>query len=218
VLVVDNDGIVRHGLRALLAREGFDVAVATSAKAALRRLRSFAAEVVIMEADMPGMSGIEATRRLAEQTPSTAVLLFMIAADESLVLDAVRAGSAGLLLKDAPFEDITAGVRAVAAGKAVLDTRVAGVLVSAVRNAAAAADRRANPDGVQLSDREGELLELLAQGLNNATIGRRLFVSTSTVRNHVSRLLRKLAVDNRVQAAAYAARHGMLTNDDRAAA
>src|SRR5687768_590321 len=90
VLVVYDDGLVRRGLRALLAREGCEVADATSGEAALRRLRSFAAEVVLMDLDMPGMSGIEATRRLAREAPSAAVLLLLIAPDRERVLDAVR--------------------------------------------------------------------------------------------------------------------------------
>src|SRR5688572_19632976 len=110
VLVVDDDGIVRQKLRALLSRAGFDVAEATSGEAALRRVGSFAAEVVVIDADLPGVSGIEATRRLAQQAPAAGVLMLMVAAEPALVLDAVRAGSAGVLLKDATDEAIIAGV------------------------------------------------------------------------------------------------------------
>lgn len=216
VLVVNDDGLVRTGLRALLEREGFEVAAVASGEVALRRNRSFAAEVVIMDTNMPGMSGIEATRRLVQEAPATLVLTLAVAADNEHVLDAVRAGSSGYLLKDVESADIVAGVRAVAAGHAAIDPRVAGLLVAEVREIGRAAACEFRPRAVHLSAREREMLELLTRGLRNIEIGRRLYVSSSTVKSELSRLFAKVGVDNRVQAAAYAVRHGVAANDTRA--
>lgn len=140
VLVVDDDGIVRSGLRRLLETQGFEVVAVASGEAALHRIRSFAAEVVIMDTDMPGMSGIEATRRLVEKAPATSVLMLALAADNGRALDALRAGSSGYLLRDAESRDIVAAVRAVAAGDRAIDPRLAGVIEAEVREVRDAAD------------------------------------------------------------------------------
>jgi DNA-binding NarL/FixJ family response regulator len=120
VLVVDDHEGFRTGLAMLLEEHGFDAAEVASGEAALNRLRSFAADVVVMDLNMPGMSGIEATRRVLEQSPARAVLVLTGAGDEESVLGAVRAGAAGYLLKDAELHVIVAGIRAAAAGAARL--------------------------------------------------------------------------------------------------
>ncbi|WP_028060247.1 response regulator [Candidatus Solirubrobacter pratensis] len=218
VLVVDDDGGVRAGLRALLEQHGFEVAAEAGAEAALRRILSFAADVALVDADMPGMSGVEATRRLVRRVPATRVVLLTVAADDDGVLEAVWAGASGLLLKDAEVDEIVAGVRAVATGHVAFDGRVTGALVAAARRMAAPAEFAREPVAVALSARERELLELVAEGLDNAAIGQRMFVSPSTVKSRVSRLLATLGVHNRVQAATYAVRHGMIGSEHRAAA
>jgi DNA-binding NarL/FixJ family response regulator len=116
-----------------------------------------------MADDTPGMSGVEATRRLVEEAPATSVLTLAVAADDARVLDAVRAGSSGYLLKDVDGGDIVAGVRAVAAGHAAIDARVAGVLVDEVREIGEAAVQELRPRPVQFSARERAMLELLAR-------------------------------------------------------
>jgi DNA-binding NarL/FixJ family response regulator len=218
VLVVDDDGVVRARLRTLLEQHGFEVAIEGGGEAALRRIQSFSADVVLMDTDMPGISGVEATRRLAESAPTTAVVLLAVAADDVGVLEVVGAGASGLLLKDAEVDDIVAGVRAAAAGHAAFDRRVAGALVAAARKIAARAEFLRGPVGVAISAQERELLELVAEGMDNAAIGRSLFISPSTVKSRVSRLLTTLGVDNRVQAATYAVRHGLIATEQRVAA
>jgi len=210
VLVVDDHALFRTGLRELLEQEGFKVQEAGDGDAALRLVPSFAPDVVLMDAKMPGMGGIEATRRLRETAPTTAVLMLTGVAADELVLEAVRAGASGYLLKDVELSHITAGIRTVAAGHSTLSPRAARIVIDHIRLSREEEPAVAAPDGDRLTEREREVLALLALGYENAEIGRRLFVSPSTVKNHVSRLLEKLAVENRVQAAMYAVRHRLV--------
>jgi DNA-binding NarL/FixJ family response regulator len=181
-----------------------------SGEAALRRVPSFAPDVAVMDVSLPGMSGIEVTCRIREAAPTTAVVILTLLADDDLVLQAVRAGASGYLLKNAELEHITAGIRSAAAGHSPFSPRVARALVDHVRLSREEETAVAAPDAHRLSERERQVLALLARGCDNAEIGRRLFVSPSTVKNHVSRVLEKLAVDNRVQAAIYAVRHRLV--------
>jgi DNA-binding NarL/FixJ family response regulator len=206
VLVVDDHDLFRTGLRTLLDEQGFDVAEAAGAEAALRRLPAFAPHVVVMDLHMPGMDGVEATPRVLEASPGIAVLVLTVSTDDECVLDAVRAGAAGYLLKDADLDEIVAAIKAVADGKSAVAPGVAGVLLRTVREAAPAAATPATP---VLSAREREVLALLAQGMENGDIARELYVSTSTVKHHVSQLLDKLGATNRVQAATFAVLAGM---------
>jgi DNA-binding NarL/FixJ family response regulator len=208
VFVVDDHEMFRTGLRALLEEEGFEVADAESAEVALRRLTSFRPDVVVMDLNMPGMSGVEATPHVLEAAPATTVLMLTISDEDARVLDAVQAGAAGYLLKDADLAEIVGAIRSVAAGFGAVAPGVAGILLKTVRTAGAAAPRAPAPQ-IALSPREREVLELLSEGSDNAAIAERLFVSQSTVKHHVSRLLEKIGVANRVQAATFAVRSGL---------
>ena len=209
VLVVDDHELFRTGLRELLGQEGFEVQEAGGGDAALRLVPNFAPDVVLMDANMPGMSGVEATRRLRETAPTTAVLMLTVDAADELVLQAVRAGASGYLLKDVELAHITAGIRSVAAGHSALSPRAARVVIDHIR-LSREEPAVAPPDWHDLTEREREVLGLMVLGCENAEIGRRLFVSPSTVKNNVSRVLEKLAVENRVQAAIYAVRHRLV--------
>ena len=213
VLVVDDHDLFRTGLRSLLEEEGFTVADSSGGEAAVRRAASFGPDVVVMDMNMPGMSGIEATPLVLEAAPAASVLMLTIATDESRVFDAVRAGASGYLLKDAELSDIVAGVRAAAAGHSAVAPKVAGALLASVRRQDA--DRDGGPGSLQvdLSARERSVLELLTRGCDNAEIAQRLFLSQSTIKSHVSRLLEKLGVENRVQAATFAVRNGLVDTD-----
>jgi DNA-binding NarL/FixJ family response regulator len=210
VLVVDDHDLFRTGLRALLEEEGFEVADAVSGPAAARRVASLAPDVVVMDMNMPDMDGVEATRLVKAAAPHASVLMLTIATDDLRVIEALCAGASGYLLKDASLEEIAAGIRAAAAGHSAISPRVAGAVVNSVRAARPEEPRCALPE---LSQREREVLALLANGCDNAEIARRLFLSPSTVKNHVSKLLEKLGVDNRVQAATFAARHDLVQVD-----
>jgi two-component system nitrate/nitrite response regulator NarL len=207
LLLVDDHDLFRTGLRSLLEEQGFETADAASGDAAIELCRSLRPDVVVMDMNMPGMSGVEATRMLTAEHPRVAVLMLTVAADDDSVLDAVRAGASGYLLKDARLPEIVAAVRAAAAGESVFASRVAGVLVSSVRKSSR---RPATHARDELTARERDVLALLAEGYDNSEIAAQLYVSASTVKNHVSNVLEKLGLDNRVQAAAFAIRSGIV--------
>ena len=205
VLLVDDHDLFRVGLRELLEEEGFTVDDASSGEAGVRRCRSMRPDVVVMDLSMPGMSGIEATREVLAVHPGASVLMLTVAADDERVLEAIRAGAVGYLLKEARLAEIVAGVKAAADGRWPIAPRVAGALVASVRER----DADGPTAEVELTERERAVLALLAEGHDNAEIAGRLFISPSTVKNHISNVLAKLGVENRVQAAAYAVRHGL---------
>jgi NarL family two-component system response regulator LiaR len=207
LLLVDDHDLFRTGLAELLSEQGFDVRQANDGAAAVRLCCSFRPHVVVMDMHMPLMSGIEATRRVLAVHPEAAVLMLTVAADDDSVLAAIRAGASGYLLKEAHLAEIVAGVRAAADGRSPIAPRVAGALVTSVREREAR--RRPAVDVAAVTQRERAVLALLAEGHDNAEIAARLYVSASTVKNHVSHLLEKLGVENRVQAAAYAIRNGL---------
>jgi DNA-binding NarL/FixJ family response regulator len=212
VLVVDDHDLFRSGLSALLEEEGLVVADAPSGEAALAVLSSFRPNVIVMDLNLPGMSGIEATARAVGAMPGVGVLMLTINREDDRVLEAVRAGALGYLLKDAELEDILAGIHEAGAGRPVLAPAAAGAVMAEVRRREPAqATMAVAPD---LTAREREVLVLLTRGCDNVEIGQRLFMSASTVKRHVSHVLDKLSVENRLQAAAFAIRHG-LTDSER---
>ena len=208
LMVVDDHDLFRTGLRTLLEAEGYQVVDAPSADVALRLARSFKPEVVVMDMHMPHTSGLEATRMLLAEHPSVPVLMLTVAAQDDGVIDAIRAGAAGYLLKDAELRQIVAAVEGVAIGHSAISPTVAPALLRSVRHAPTQA--RPITSGVTLSEREREVLALVAQGYENPAIAERLFVSLSTARTLVSSVLGKLGVENRVQAATYAVRHDLV--------
>jgi DNA-binding NarL/FixJ family response regulator len=209
VLIVDDHDLFRTGLRALLEEEGFEVADSASGPAAVRRVPSFAPDVVVMDLNMPGMSGVEATPLVLEAAPLTSVLMLTFATNDSRVVEAVRAGASGYLLKDAELVEIATGIRAAAAGHSAIAPRVASALLQSVRSFDSAPSGAETSHGFSLSARELQVLSLLSDGCDNPEIAARLYLSQSTVKNHVSKLLEKLQVDNRVQAATFAVRNGL---------
>jgi DNA-binding NarL/FixJ family response regulator len=210
VLIVDDHDLFRTGLRALVAESGLDAAEAASGEAALRRVADLQPDVVVMDLNMPGMSGIEATRALLEIVPQAAVLILTISNDDARVIEAVRAGARGYLLKDAPLDEILTGIRAAADGDATIAPRIAGALLDHVRDARETPANVVASPTLELSRREREVLELVGEGCDNAEIARRLYLSQGTVKNYVSSLLQKLGAENRVQAAVYGIRLGLV--------
>lgn len=178
-----------------------------SGEDAIRQCRSFRPDVVVMDMNMPSMSGVETTRMLVTEHPRVAVLMLTVAADDDGVLDAIRAGASGYLLKSARLPEIVAGIEAAAVGECVLAPRIAGALVTSVRTGKRPEDD--DVSGADLTDRERQVLALITEGYDNAEIAARLYVSPSTVKNHISHVLEKLGLDNRVQAAAFAIRSGL---------
>lgn len=210
VLIVDDHQLFRTGLSELLGNEGLKIvgAVADGASA-LGLVAQCAPDVVLMDLDMPGMSGVEATRRIAEIAPRTRVVVLTIDAQEQSVVDAIAAGACGYLLKGTSLRSLVAGIRAAVAGESLISGAIAAKLFERLR----AEDRRTTAEQRvfnNLSERELEILKLLASGKHNAEIARQLFISPHTVRNHVSNILEKLHISNRMEATAYAVRHRMV--------
>jgi DNA-binding NarL/FixJ family response regulator len=215
VLVVDDQRVVRDGL-ALLLRVAPDVdlvGTAENGQVALDRLDELAPDVVLMDLRMPVMDGVEATRRIRAGHPSVQVIVLTTYADDESVFAALRAGARGYLTKDADADEIVRAVRRVHAGEAMLDTSVQARLLDALGAAvpASALARPAEPADLpdDLTPREAEVLALIAEGLSNAEIARRLVVSEATVKTHVNRLFAKTGVRDRAQAVRYAYRHGL---------
>ncbi|HEY5317385.1 MAG TPA: response regulator transcription factor [Solirubrobacteraceae bacterium] len=202
VVIADDQPMMRAGFKAVLEATG-DIEVVAEAgngEEAVQAANEHAPDVVLMDIRMPGMDGIEATRRLPRQR----VLILTTFGIDQYILEALRAGASGFLLKDAPTQEVVAAVRAVAAGDAVLSAAVTRQLLDQVaRRLPAAVSRR--PDELDLlTEREREVLRMLANGLSNAEIAAALVVSEATVKSHVSHLLGKLGLRDRVQAVIYA--------------
>ena len=210
VLVVDDHDLFRSGLRRLLDEDdGLDVVGdARRGDEAVQKAADLEPDVVVMDINMPGMSGVEATKGVLARSPGTAVLMLTVTSDENAVLDAVLAGASGYLLKDATLPEIVGGIRAAAAGQSMIAPSVAGDLLTRLRrHGAPDAPPPVAPD---LSERELDVLRLVVAGHDNSEIGRRLHLSASTIKHHVSSTLEKLGVENRLQAAVMAVRLGLV--------
>jgi NarL family two-component system response regulator LiaR len=208
VVVVDDHDVYRRGLTKLLRDEGVNVVgEAASGEQAVALTGRIVPDVVVMDLHMSGISGVEATRQITTTIPGVRVLVLTIVAEEDEVLAAIVAGASGYLLKDASVEQIVAGIEAAVRGDALVSPRVAGPLMARLRSDPRLA---AQTPRELLTDREREVLRLIAEGVDNAGIAMRLHISQNTVKNHVSSVLGKLDVDNRTQAAVQAIRHGLL--------
>lgn len=210
VLIADDQRVVREGLAIVVG--GFPdtevVGLAGDGAEALELVASAAPDVVLMDLRMPKMDGVEATRAVREQHPGVAVVVLTTYADDDSIVAALSAGAAGYLTKDAARDDIRRAVEAAAAGQAVLDPSVQAALLKAARQGVARPAMPATPpDG--LTDREVEVLVLIASGLSNHEIAERLFVAETTVKTHVNRIFAKTGSRDRAQAAVYAHRHGL---------
>jgi DNA-binding NarL/FixJ family response regulator len=210
VLVVDDSDLFRTGLCRLFEQAGglTVVAEARSGEDAVRRGAELGPDVVVMDIGMPGIGGVEATRRLLEVSPHSTVIMLTATDDDEMVLDAVLAGACGYLLKGDKLSEIVRGVRAAATGQSLIAPTVASSLLATLRRH----EPREQPvhEPPDLTPRELDVLRLLVAGCETNEIGRRLHVSPSTVKHHVSNTLVKLGVENRVQAAVMAVREGLV--------
>jgi DNA-binding NarL/FixJ family response regulator len=206
ILLVDDHKVVRLGLRALLDSEP-DLEVvgeAASVAEAVQAVGRLQPELVLMDIRLPDQSGIVACQQIRQRWPAIQVLMLTSFADEDLVLEAINAGAAGYVLKQLDTNDLLKAVRAVGQGDAILDPAVTQKVMARVRRAEQEAHMLAFRE---LSEREVEVLALVAEGKTNAEIGEVLMLSEKTVRNHVSTILSKLNLTNRIEAATYAVRH-----------
>ena len=209
VLIVDDQPLARAGFKAVLeATGGVEVvAEAGTGEEAVQLARHHDPDVVLMDVRMPGMDGIEATRRMPRQK----VLILTTFGLDDYIVEALRAGASGFLLKDAPVEELVRAVRSVAAGDAQLSPAVTKRLLDQVARRLPAAVQRDPGSLAELTDREREVLQLLAAGMSNAEIATALVVSEPTVKTHVSSVLQKLGLRDRVQAVIYAYENGLVS-------
>ena len=211
VLLVDDHAVVRQGLRAFLdAQEGIEVTgEAENGLQAVELALRTAPDVVLMDLIMPDMDGVEATRRVKTASPRTQIIIFTSYYKDEHIFPAIRAGALSYVLKDASPAELAAAIRKAAQGEAVINSRVAARLVQEIQGVK---DEPVNPFA-ELSDRELEVLRLIAAGRNNKEIADELVISEKTVKSHVSNILSKLHLADRTQAAVYAWNQGIVRRD-----
>jgi DNA-binding NarL/FixJ family response regulator len=210
VVLVDDHDLFRTGLRNLLEEHGgvHVLAEAVNGAEAVKLVRELAPDVVVMDLNMPTMSGVDATRLITAQSPLTRVIVLSISDEDADVMDAIVAGACGYLLKDSSISEVVTGIRSAAIGASLISPTIASKVLQRVRATTADTDI-AETIRTELSDRELEVLKLIANGKDNAQIAAELVISPKTVKNHISNILMKLQMQNRIQAAVYAVRSGL---------
>lgn len=210
ILIADDHNIVREGVRMILtSQEDFEVVgEASTGREALEQARSLQPDVVVMDISMPDMTGIQATEKIRKELPSVQVLGLTMHEEDSYVFELLRVGAAGYVLKRAAAEDLVSGVRAAHRGEAFLYPSVAKRVVEDFLQRATAQEKEQALDG--LTEREREVLTLIAEGLTNQTIASRLFISIKTVQTHRAHILEKLNLHDRTELVRYAIRKGLI--------
>lgn len=208
ILLCDDQAVIRDGLELLLNLEkDFQViGVAQDGAEAVELAAQKQPDIILMDLKMPIMNGIEATREIRTKSPNMKILVLTTYDDDEWVFDAIRAGASGYLLKDTPRQKIVEAIRGTMDGKSFVDPAIAGKLLNQV------ASKQTQPISIladKLTERELDVLRLIAKGINNSEIANQLHLSEGTVRNHVSAILEKLGVSDRTQAAVIAIQHGL---------
>jgi DNA-binding NarL/FixJ family response regulator len=210
VLLVDDHDLFRAGLRSVLVGRGISiVGEAMSGEDAVELVSELSPDVVLMDLSMPGMGGIEATRRISQLAPLAHVLVLTVSDRDADVVEAISAGACGYLLKDASLDELVRGIQSAASGESPVSPAAATKLLERVRATSPDPERAARIRS-ELSRREIEVLKLIANGKDNTEIARELVISPKTVKNHTSSILAKLQIENRIQAAVYAVRAGLV--------
>ena len=212
VLVADDHALYRRGLEMVLGQED-DIEIVGEAgdgAEAIRRAEELLPDVVLMDIRMPRRSGIEACTAIKEIAPSTKIVILTISDEESDLYEAVRAGANGYLLKDVPGEEIADGIRAVAGGQSLISPSMASKLLSEFATMIKKSEERPQLPVPRLTDRELQVLKLVARGMANKEIASELFISENTVKNHVRNILEKLQLHSRMEAVVYAVRERIL--------
>jgi len=218
VLIVDDHQVVRQGLRTFLELQDIDVlpievvGEAANGIQAVALARRTQPDIVLLDLVMPEMDGIQAMSRIIECSPNSRVIILTSFGEEDKVLPSIRAGAQGYLLKDISPDKLVQSIRNAHRGEVQLHPDIAKQLMSAVAKKDESDARLDRPVADELTEREQEVLGLIADGMNNREIADKLFISEKTVKTHVSNILSKLHLEDRTQAAIYALRHGLVTD------
>jgi NarL family two-component system response regulator LiaR len=209
VVICDDQAVVREGLEMILeADSGIEVVgLAEDGLRAIELATEKKPDLVLMDLNMPGMNGIQATREISKQLPDIKILVLTTFGEDEWVFDAVRSGADGYLLKGTPRQELVAAVKGTVKGESYIDPSIGGKLLSQVAKSSKSPSTSLS---AELSDRELEVLKLIAQGFSNAEVAEKLFLTKGTVRNYVSAILSKLDVSDRTQAAVLAIKYGLV--------
>jgi DNA-binding NarL/FixJ family response regulator len=212
VLVVDDHALFRRGLEMVLGQES-DIEVVGEAgdgAEAVDLASALLPDIVLMDVRMPRRSGIEACTAIKDVVPSAKIVMLTISDDEADLYDAIKAGASGYLLKEISIDEVAAAIRSVAGGQSLISPSMASKLLSEFATMIKKGDERQQVPAPRLTDRELEVLKLVAKGLNNRDIAKELFISENTVKNHIRNILEKLQLHSRMEAVVYAVREKLL--------
>jgi two-component system NarL family response regulator len=212
VMICDDHALFRRGLIMVLeSEEGIEViAEAEDGDEAIRKAEEFAPDVVLMDVRMPKVSGIDATRAISEVIPTAKILMLTVSDEEEDLYDAIKAGANGYLLKEISIEEVASAIRAVVTGQSLISPSMASKLLNEFTSLAKRAEERHSVPTPRLTERELEVLKLVAQGMSNREIATELYISENTVKNHVRNILEKLHLHSRMEAVVYAVREKLL--------
>ena len=212
VMIVDDHALFRRGLMMVLeSEEGIElVAEAEDGEEAVARAEELMPDVILMDVRMPRVSGIEATRQIAEVLPAARILMLTVSDEEEDLYEAIKAGANGYLLKEISIEEVADAIRAVVQGQSLISPSMASKLLTEFNTLAKRAEERQQVPAPRLTERELEVLKLVAQGMSNREIAEDLFISENTVKNHVRNILEKLHLHSRMEAVVYAVREKLL--------
>jgi DNA-binding NarL/FixJ family response regulator len=212
VMVADDHALFRRGLEMVLGHED-DIEMvgeASDGAEAIEKAQELMPDVVLMDVRMPKRSGIEATAQIKDLLPHVKILMLTISDEEADLYDAIKAGASGYLLKEIPIEEVADAIRSVWAGQSRISPSMASKLLTEFAAMSKATDDRPPVPTPRLTDREMEVLRLVAQGMNNRDIAKELFISENTVKNHIRNILEKLHLHSRMEAVVYAVREKMI--------
>ena len=212
VMVVDDHALFRRGLEMVLQQEA-DIELvgeASDGAEAVERAQELMPDVVLMDVRMPKRSGIEAAGEIKDLLPHVKILMLTISDDEADLYDAIKAGASGYLLKEIPIEEVADAIRGVWAGQSRISPSMASKLLTEFASMSKQSTDRPQMPAPRLTDREMEVLRLVAQGMNNRDIAKELFISENTVKNHIRNILEKLHLHSRMEAVVYAVREKLL--------
>jgi two-component system NarL family response regulator len=212
VLVVDDHALFRRGLQMVLDQEP-DIAIvgeAADGAEAVAAAQELAPDVVLMDVRMPRRSGIEACTAIKDVVPSAKIVMLTISDEEADLYEAIKAGASGYLLKEIPIDEVASAIRAVHSGQSLISPAMASKLLTEFATMIKHSEGRQQLPAPRLTDRELEVLKLVARGMNNRDIAKELFISENTVKNHVRNILEKLQLHSRMEAVVYAVREKLL--------